>query len=107
MRAAQTASCLQELSLAKRFRTFSRENSQVRLFLSQGEKPLFPTLFQCWLLDGGGFGWVGEGSRPLVGRDRGGSILARPGLGWFIEEVGFEQRFEREGLNLAEKELGS
>ena len=61
----------------------------MRLFLSQGEKPLFPALFQCWLLDDGGFGWVGEGSRPLVGRDRGGSILARLGLGWFIEEVGF------------------
>ena len=49
----------------------------------------------------------GRGSRPRVGRDRGGSILARLGLGWFIEEVGFEQRFERGGLNLAEKELGS
>ena len=107
MWAAQTASCLHELSLAKRLCTFSRENSQVRIFLSQGEKPLFPALFQCWLLDDGGFGWVGEGSRPLVGLDRGGSILARLGLGWFIEEVGFEQRFERGGLNLAEKELGS
>ena len=48
-----------------------------------------------------------EGGRPLAGRTGEGAVPARSGLGWFIEEVGFEQRFETGGLNLAEKELGS
>ena len=81
VRAAQTASYLQELSLAKRFHTFSQENSQVRTFLSQGEKPLFPALFQGWLLDGGGFG-PGRGGEQALSRTGQGREQSLPGRGW-------------------------
>lgn len=56
--------------------------------------------------------WLGEGSGPLAGPGRLEGLgreqpLLGQGWGWFLEEVGFGQRFERGGLNLVEKRLGS